>query len=62
MSDQQEAFHDITAKAIGILVSGIENRLADSFRMMETTNWGIFAEVGEESEYVGAMNKTIHVS
>ena len=62
MSDQQEAFHDITAKAIAILVSGIEHRLSDAFRMMETTNWGTFVEVGEESEYVGAMNKAIHVS
>jgi vacuolar protein sorting-associated protein 53 len=62
MSDEQEAFHDITAKAIGVLVSGIENRLSDAFRMMETTNWGAFLEVGEESEYIGAMNKLIHVS
>ena len=59
MMGQQEAFHDITAKAIGVLVSGLENRLEDPFEMMTSTNWSLFEEVGEESDYVRYMHKEI---
>lgn len=59
MMGQQEAFHEITAKAIRVLESGLENRLEDAFRMMASINWAVFVEVGEESDYVRAMHKEI---
>ena len=59
MMGQQEAFHDITAKAIRVLVSGLENRLEDAFRMMTSINWALFDEVGEESDYVRYMHREI---
>ncbi|KAL3905715.1 MAG: hypothetical protein SGARI_004326, partial [Bacillariaceae sp.] len=59
MMGQQEAFHDITAKAIRILVSGLENRLDEQFEMMNSINWAMFVEVGEESDYVRYMHKQI---
>lgn len=59
MMAQQEAFHEITAKAIRILVSGLENRLDEPFKMMSSINWAMFVEVGEESDYVRYMHKEI---
>jgi len=53
------AFHDITAKAIRILVSGLENRLEEPLKMMTAINWAMFVEVGEESDYVRYMHKEI---
>jgi hypothetical protein len=59
MVGQQEAFHDITAKAIRVLVTGLENRLEEPFTLMLSVNWATFEEVGEESDYVRYMNKEI---
>mmetsp|Transcript_14248 Transcript_14248/g.29007 ORF Transcript_14248/g.29007 Transcript_14248/m.29007 type:complete len:956 (-) Transcript_14248:2231-5098(-) len=59
MMATQEAFHEITAKCIRILVSGMENRLEEPLKTMSSTNWAVFAEVGEESDYVRAMHKEI---
>jgi len=59
MMGTQEAFHEITAKCIRILVSGMENRLEEPLRTMTSTNWAAFAEVGEESDYVRDMHKEI---
>lgn len=59
MMGQQEAFHDITAKAIRVLVSGLETRLEDAYRMMTSINWAVFDEVGEESDYVRYMHREI---
>jgi hypothetical protein len=56
---QQEAFHDITAKAIRVLVSGLENRLEEPLKLMASMNWAMFDEVGEESDYVRYMHKEI---
>ena len=53
------AFHDITAKSIRILVSGMENRLEEPFKTMTSINWALFTEVGEESDYVRDMHKEI---
>jgi vacuolar protein sorting-associated protein 53 len=59
MMPQQEAFHEITAKAIRVLVTGLENRLEDAYRMMYSINWATFDEVGEESDYVRIMHREI---
>ncbi|MGK3733990.1 MAG: hypothetical protein ACI8RD_005085 [Bacillariaceae sp.] len=44
-----KVFHEITAKAIHILVSGMENRLDAPLKTMTSINWATFVEVGEES-------------
>lgn len=59
MMGQQEAFHDITAKAIRVLVTGLENRLEEPFKSMMSIDWAVFEEVGEESDYVRYMHKEI---
>jgi hypothetical protein len=59
MMGQQEVFHDITAKAIRVLVSGLETRIEEPLKMMTSTNWAMFDEVGEESDYVRYMHKEI---
>lgn len=59
MMGQQEIFHDITAKAIRVLVSGLENRLEDPLKTMTSIDWGVFYDVGEESDYVRYMHKEI---
>lgn len=35
------------------------NRLEDPIKMMTSINWGVFVEVGEESDYVRYMHKEI---
>jgi vacuolar protein sorting-associated protein 53 len=52
MISDQEQFHEITAKSIRVLVSGLTNRLEDALRSMTNTNWAVYQAVGEESSYV----------
>lgn len=52
MSNQQEHFHDVTAKCIQVLVSGLMTRMQEALRVMNDTNWATFDMVGEESSYV----------
>mmetsp|Transcript_58744 Transcript_58744/g.65757 ORF Transcript_58744/g.65757 Transcript_58744/m.65757 type:complete len:960 (+) Transcript_58744:102-2981(+) len=59
MMGQQEEFHEITAKSIHILVSGMENRLETPLKRMISINWATFVEVGEESDYVRDIHKEI---
>ena len=60
MMQQQEVFHEVTARAIRVLVLGLGNRLENSWRMMSQTNWGTFDMVGEESPYCRSMQDEIH--
>jgi hypothetical protein len=60
MSNEQEAFHDVTAKAVRILVSGLEMRLDGAFKAMSSTNWSTLEAVGEESSYVRSVHEEIH--
>lgn len=57
MMSQQEAFHDVTAKCVRVLVSGLENRLEGALKLMTSINWGTLSEVGEESAYVRMIQK-----
>ena len=59
MMGQQEAFHDMTAKSLRILVSGLETQLEEALKMMSSIDWGAFYEVGEESDYIRYIHKTI---
>ena len=52
MSTQQEHFHDVTAKCINVLVSGLMHRLQEPLKTMTDINWSTFDIVGEESSYV----------
>jgi hypothetical protein len=52
MSNQQEHFHDVTAKCIQVLVSGLMTRMQDGLKVMTDINWVTFEMVGEESTYV----------
>ena len=60
MMQQQEVFHDVTAKAIRVLVLGLGNRVENAWKMMVSTNWATFDMVGEESAYTRAMHEEIH--
>ena len=57
MSAQQEHFHDVTAKCINVLVSGLMNRLQDALKTMTDIHWATFDMVGEESSYVRMIQK-----
>jgi vacuolar protein sorting-associated protein 53 len=57
MSSQQEHFHDVTAKCITVLVSGLMNRLQEALKTMTDINWATFDMVGEESSYVRMIQK-----
>ena len=52
MNLAQESFHDVTAKSISVLVSGLMNRCENHLKLMASTNWSSFDMVGDESSYV----------
>jgi len=59
MISDQEQFHDTTAKAIRVLVSGLTNRLEGPLKTMASTNWGGFDTVGDESLYVLSIHEEV---
>lgn len=59
MAVDQEQFHDITAKSIRILVSGLTNRLDIALKEMSHINWAAWEAVGEESSYVFLIHEQI---
>ena len=54
-----DAFMDLVAYCIKVLVSGIMDRLEPAFRTMQATNWGSSTQVGEESQYLHVCNKVL---
>lgn len=60
MSGEEDAFRDVTAKCIRVLVSGLEQLLDTPLKELSRTNWSSFDMVGEESSYVRAIQLTIH--
>jgi hypothetical protein len=60
MSEDQDAFQEVTAKSIRVLVSGLEQRLDVPLKEISKTNWLSFDMVGEESSYVRQIHLTIH--
>jgi len=59
MMGDQEMFHDITAKAVRVLVSGLTGRVENGLKPLSTTNWAVWDSVGEESTYVRSMHEEI---
>jgi len=59
MGNEQEVFHDVTAKGIRVLVSGLASRTEPAFKAMSGINWGSLDVVGEESSYVRSMHAAI---
>ena len=59
MTDQQEAFHDVIAKSVRVLVSGLQYRIDGAIQEMSNINWSSFDMVGEESTYVRSIHKEI---
>ena len=59
MSGEQEAFHDVTAKGIRVLVSGLIQRTEPAFKSLSNINWSTIDVVGEESKYVRSMHDSI---
>ena len=59
MSGEEEAFQDVTAKGIRVLVSGLVHRTDQAFKGMYNINWSALDVVGEESAYVRSMHSAI---
>jgi len=59
MIADQDTFHDITAKSITVLVSGLTGRVDNGLKPMSATNWAIWSAVGEESPYIQTMHEEI---
>lgn len=59
MMVDQEVFHDITAKAIRVLVSGLAVRVENGLKPLSSTQWATVDAVGEESPYTRAMHEEI---
>ena len=59
LTEGQEAFYDITAKSLRVLVSGLETRLENAYKQMYAKSWSTCDTVGEESSYVRSMHDAI---
>lgn len=64
MMSDQEGYHDITAKSIRVLVSGLTRRVEDGLKPMLSQNWAAGAgggmdSAGQESPYVLTMHREI---
>lgn len=54
-----DAFMDLIAYCLRVLVSGVMDRLDTSFRTMQGISWGISGNVGEESQYLHLFNAVL---
>lgn len=59
LGPSQELFYDVTAKAIRVLVSGLETRVEGILKGIYSINWGTMDAVGEESPYVASVSEAI---
>lgn len=59
MSGEEETFHDVTAKGIRVLVSGLVQRTDQPFKGIYNITWSAIDVVGEESPYVRYMHSAI---
>ncbi len=61
--EEADAFMDLVAYCLKVLVYGVVDRLDAGFRAMQGINWGSFEMVGEESSYLrifqGVLLETI---
>jgi hypothetical protein len=56
---ETDAFMDLVAFALKVLVSGMIDRLDPSFRGMAAVSWGATTSVGEESSYLHVLNAVL---
>ena len=54
-----DAFMDLVAFCIKVLVSGLMDRLEPAFKTMQASNWGSSTQVGEESQYLHVVNAAL---
>lgn len=59
MNGDQDAFHEITALSIRVLVSGLMNRNDPAFKELSSTHWAGWDSVGEESDYVRKIHEQV---
>lgn len=57
--EESEAFMDLVAFGLKVLVFGVLDRLDSSFRTMFNMNWGAFTQVGEESAYLHTISAVL---
>lgn len=58
--DEIVAFHNVAAKGIVVLVSGLSHLIEPAIKEMTGINWAGFDTVGEESNYVRYIHDIIH--
>jgi hypothetical protein len=59
LNEEVDAFMDLVAYCLKVLVYGIMDKLEPHFRTMQNTNWSTFAQVGEESPYLLSINSIL---
>lgn len=57
--EEVDAFMDLVAHCIKVLVSGIIDRLDPAFKAMTAINWGGPLQVGDESFYLHTANAVL---
>jgi hypothetical protein len=54
--EEVDAFMDLVAYCLRVLVYGVMDKLEPQFRIMQNSNWANLTQVGEESAYLHAIN------
>jgi hypothetical protein len=59
LTEQGDVFNDLAAHAIGILVSGICDKVEEPFKAMRKIEWQRSSEIGDSSPYCWAIKNVI---
>ena len=59
LTQVEDAFHDVVARAVTKVVGALETAVAPALRKAKTAKWGVLDTIDEESVYVGDVVKAI---
>lgn len=59
LNEQGDIFNDLAAHAVGILVSGVSDKLEEPFKVMRKIEWNRTSEIGDNSPYVGMLKAVL---
>lgn len=59
LTQVEDAFHDVVARAVTKVVGALETAIAPALRKAKTAKWGVLDTIDEESVYVGDVVKAI---
>lgn len=59
LNEQGDIFNDLAAHAVGILVSGVSDKLEEPYKVMRKIEWNRSTEIGDNSPYVSMLKAVL---